>query len=334
MTTATVPTYQEFMRPLLELLARESGPMQARDAYAKLADAMNLDEASRAVLLPSGKQRAYKNRIGWASSYLRFASLVFAPSRGAWAITAEGLALLSKHAGPVSLRTLETIPAYRAHLASRGDAGSEPGGPGQGGEPRDAGETSAAELRTNGAPFSTNTAEAASLTPDEQLEAVYRSLVAAVAEDLKRLLLNLAPDRFEILVLELLGKMGYGASSESRGHVGRSGDGGIDGVVRLDKLGFAKVHIQAKRYAIDKKIGRPDVQAFFGALAGQRASNGLFITTSSFTKEATDYAESVSGSLILVDGHRLVQLMIDHGLGVQTARTLTIPRIDNDYFDV
>ena len=324
MTTAKVPTYQEFMRPLLEVLARESAPMQARDVYAELAEVMNLDEASRAVLLPSGKQPTYQNRIGWASSYLRAASLVFTPSRGAWGITAEGLALLSKHAGPVSLRTLEAIPAYRAF---RGDAGSEPG---QAGEPRDAAETRAAEeLRTNATQFSTNR-----LTPDEQLEGAYRSMVAAVAEDLTRLLLNLAPGRFETLVLELLGKMGYGASSASRAHVGRSGDGGIDGVVLLDKLGFAKVCIQAKRYKLDNKIGRPDVQAFFGALAGQRASNGLFITTSSFTKEATDYAESVSGSLILVDGQRLVRLMIDHGLGVQTARTLTIPRIDNDYFDV
>jgi len=135
------------------------------------------------------------------------------------------------------------------------------------------------------------------------------------------------------MVIELLGKMGYGTSDDARIRVGRSGDGGIDGIISLDKLGLEKVYIQAKRWDPANKIGRPDVQAFFGALAGQRATKGLYITTSSFTKEAEQYAASVSGSLILVDGKRLVQLMIEHGLGVQTAHTLRVPKIDGDYFE-
>ncbi len=304
-----VPGFQDFMRPLLELLANEPAPLRARDAYAKLADAVKLSEEARAQLLPSGKQRTYQNRIGWASAYLRFAGLVHAPSRGAWAITPAGRTFLAAHSGGIDLRVLQTIPAYLESRATDegGSVSDEAIGP--------------------------HDAAPSESTPEEQMLTAHKRIVASVADELARLLQRTDPTFFEEIVIELLGRMGYGTSDDSRLRVGRSGDGGVDGVISLDKLGLEKIYIQAKRWDPANKIGRPDVQTFFGALAGQRASKGLFITTSSFTKEAEQYAASVSGSLILIDGKRLVNLMIEHGQGVQTAQTLKVPKIDSDYFD-
>lgn len=306
-----LPGYQSFMRPLLELFDREALPLRARDAYEKLADAMKLDEEARAQLLPSRKQPTYRNRIGWASTYLRFAGLVQAPSRGVWAITPSGRALLASHAGPIDLHVLETIPAYvEARAATESDDEEQ------------------------SAPLASESPAPTEATPEEQLLAAHKRIVSSVADELTKLLQKTDPAFFEELVIELLGLMGYGTSDDSRVRIGRSGDGGIDGVISLDKLGLEKVYIQAKRWDPASKIGRPDVQAFFGALAGQRATKALYITTSSFSKEAEQYAASVSGSLILVDGKRLVQLMIDHGLGVQTAQILKVPKVDGDYFDL
>jgi restriction system protein len=301
-----LPTYQGFMRPLLELLRDQKRPIRAREAYEQLADRLGLDESARAQMLPSGKQHTYKNRIGWASTYLRFAGLVHSPSRGNWQITEAGAAFLAGHAGPVDLEVLEALPAYRAARAEMTTGGStEPEG------------------------STTPTAE----TPEEQMFAAHRRIVASVGEELTKILAKVDPGFFEQLVVDLLGRMGYGTTDESRTRVGRSGDGGIDGIISLDRLGLEKVYVQAKKWSADNKVGRPDVQAFFGALAGQRATKGLFITTSSFTREAEQYAGSVSGSLVLVDGRRLVQLMIEFGLGVSTQDTLTVPKLDLDYFD-
>ena len=312
---SNVPTFQQFTRPLLELLAAEPRPIAARAAYEKLANLLHLDEDTRGQMLPSGKQRTYQNRIGWASSYLRAAGLVQTPARGDWAITDAGRLFLTHHAGAIDVRVLETIPAFSASRRTQSEHLDD---------------VSAVPLASAGAQ---RTAVETATTPDEQLDLAHRSIVDAVAEELTRSVQNTTAEDFERLVIDLLGKMGYGASTESRLHVGQSGDGGIDGVISLDKLGFEKVYIQAKRWKPENKVGRPDVMAFFGALAGQRASKGLFITTSTFTKEAVSYAESVSGSLILVDGKRLVSLMIEYGLGVQIARTLAIPKIDHDYFE-
>ncbi len=302
-----LPGFQDFMRPLLELLAGEAAPLRAREVYEKLADRMKLDADERGQLLPSRKQPTYRNRIGWASTYLRFAGLVQSPTRGIWTITDAGRKLLAKNKGRIDLRVLQTIPAYvEARRAAEGEEGD-----------------SANEAATVPSLPSEE-------TPEELLFAAHKRIVGSVAEQLSELLQQATPDFFEELVVDLLGRMGYGTSDDARVRVGRSGDGGIDGVISLDKLGLEKVYIQAKKWAPGNKVGRPDVQAFFGALAGQRATKGLFMTTSAFSKEAEQYAASVSGSLILVDGKRLVQLMIDHGLGVSTAHTLLVPRIDHD----
>lgn len=296
------------MRPLLQVLAKAGAPVRTRDAYELVADATKLKPADREALLPSGKQPTYKNRIGWASTYLRFAGLVTSPSRGVWAITDAGRKLLAEHAGRIDLRLLDTIPAFRE---ARKEA--------EGGNDKD--DEVLSEAPAGGA------------TPEEQLLAAHEKILASVGEELAKLLEKCDPGFFEELVIDLLGRMGYGISPESRLRVGRSGDGGIDGIISLDRLGLEKIYIQAKRWGRERKVSRPEIQGFFGALAGQRATKGLFMTTALFTQEAGQYAANVSGSLILVDGRRLVSLMIDHGVGVAVASTLKVPKVDYDYFE-
>lgn len=305
-----LPGFQDFMRPLLELLAKEAAPLRAREVYPKLALAMALTDAQIAHMLPSGKQTTFRNRVGWASTYLRFAGLVVSPSRGIWAISEPGRKVLATHKGRVDLALLETLPAYQ--------------------ETRKQAESAAPSV--DGAEGATVDQDAATATPEEQLYAAHAQVVGSVAEELAKLLQKCDPAFFEELVIDLLGRMGYGTEG-SRVRVGQAGDGGIDGVISLDKLGLEKIYIQAKRWGRDRKVGRPEIQAFFGALAGQRATKGLFMTTALFTQEAVQYAANVSGSLILVDGNRLLQLMIEHGVGVAVAQTLTVPKIDYDYFE-
>ena len=200
-----LPGFQDFMRPLLELLAKEPTPLRAREVYEKLADAMNLGLDERAQLLPSRKQPTYRNRIGWASTYLRFAGLVQSPTRGVWAITEQGRRFLGKHQGPIDLRILNTIPAYvEARKAAEGDAGEDD-------------DANAGVLAT---------AMSSESTPEEHLFTAHRRIVGSVAEQLAELLRKSTPDFFEELVVDLLGRMGYGTSDEARVRVGRSGDGG------------------------------------------------------------------------------------------------------------
>jgi restriction system protein len=299
-----IPTYQEFMRPLLEVLAGANGPVRARDAYERVSDRAGLGEAERRELLPSGKQPVYKNRIGWASTYLRFAGLVAAPQRGAWEITPAGRALLDAHPGPIDLEVLRAIPAFRDHFE---------------------GSASGAAARA--------TAPAQFGDPEEMLERAHRLIEDAVAGELLDRVLAMHPTDFEDLVIDLLGAMGYGTGPQARVRLGRSGDAGVEGVISLDKLGLEKVYVQAKRWGRDRSVGRAEVQAFFGALAGQRATKGLFLTTAHFTREAVEYAASVSGSLMLVPGDRLVRLMIEHRVGVTVAQTYAVPKVDGDYFE-
>ncbi len=172
-------------------------------------------------------------------------------------------------------------------------------------------------------------AHSATVSPDDRLEQAMRELRDATAMDLLDNLLHFSPNRFEVIVLDLLHSLGYGASRNDLQRVGGSGDAGIDGVISLDKLGLEKVYVQAKRW--QGTVGRPELQAFYGALAGQKAKRGVFITTSGFTAQAIDFARSVEG-MVLVDGNRLVNLMMDHEVGVMS-RLLSIPKLDSDYFD-
>lgn len=302
-----MPGFQGFMRPLLEVLERESAPLRARDAYEKVADAVGLTPAQRAITLPSGKQPAYCNRIGWARTYLSFAGLIDMPSRGQWRLSEEGRKFLRSHVGPVDLRVLQKVPAFRERKESQRLS------------------------ETDGVPTEESRSNAS--TPEEQLAAAHAEIRSSVADDLASLLQRCSPGFFELTVLDLLGRMGYGTDDDARQRVGRTGDGGIDGIISLDKLGLERVYIQAKRWDLERPVGPKEIREFYGSLAERKASKGVFMTTSRYTRDAEAFARNVSGSLILIDGTRLVSLMIEHGVGVSVAQTLRVPKVDRDYFD-
>jgi len=300
-----VPTYDRFIEPLLRFLAShpEGGP--ARDAHEAAAHALGLSEADRQEMLPSGAQQVFKNRAGWAHDRLKRAGLSQSTRRGFWRLTEDGRAFASEHAAPLSVEQVTELAMGHRDVRLR-DA-VPPDSP------------------TNPVPEP----GAFTASPDDRLEAALSELRETVAAELIDFLRQVSPTFFETIVLDLLHRMGYGATRADLQRVGGSGDGGIDGIISLDKLGLEKVYVQAKRW--QNTVGRPEVQGFYGALAGQRATKGVFITTSSYTVQALEFARSVE-RIVLVDGARLAQLMIDHEVGV-TLRPLRVPKLDTDYFE-
>ncbi len=305
----TVPTYDKFIEPILRFLATRPSGALACEAHEAAAQALGVTDIDRQELLPSGVQLVYKNRAGWAHDRLKRAGLSSSPRRGFWQITEDGLVFLAKYPTSLSSKIIE-------HLAMGfKEVRLKPTGNG--------------ELLTSQSPIKPPGDESAIASPDDRLGEALSELRSSVALELLESLSTVSPSFFETIVLDLLHRMGYGASRADLQRVGGSGDGGIDGVISLDKLGLEKVYVQAKRW--QGTVGRPEVQAFYGALAGQRANKGVFITTSGYTAQAIGFAKSVE-RVVLVDGSRLVELMIDHEVGV-SARTVKIPKIDSDYFD-
>ncbi|MEW6693757.1 MAG: restriction endonuclease [Pseudomonadota bacterium] len=301
----SIPSYDCFIEPLLRTLAAHPDGMPARDAIEAAADALELNEAQRRALLPSGRQAVYRNRGGWAHDRLKRAGLSSSPRRGYWQITPAGLALINAHAR-LPADEIERIARVDMERRLRSNADGD-----------------VSQAAAHGA----TTASLAS--PEDRLGEALEEMRASVAAELLEALARVTPSDFEGIVLDLLLRMGYGASAEDLQRVGGSGDGGIDGIISLDKLGLEKVYVQAKRW--QNTVGRPEIQAFYGALAGQRARKGVFITTSAFTAQALEFARSVE-SIVLVDGQRLALLMIEHEVGVST-RAVKVPRFDSDYFD-
>lgn len=301
-----VPTYDRFIEPILRFLAAHPEGAYAKDAHEAAADALGLTAADREEMLPSGIQAAYKNRAGWAHDRLKRAGLSSSPRRGFWRLTEAGRAFNAEHSGPFSDALREEVATANLTVRLRGHDETVPLSP----------------------PV-VSTKEASLSSPDDRLGQALQELREAAELELLELLAGVSPTFFESIVLDLLHRMGYGTSRQDLQRVGGSGDGGIDGIISLDRLGLEKVYVQAKRW--QSSVGRPELQAFYGALAGQKARKGVFITTSSFTAQALEFARSVEG-IVLVDGQRLAGLMIDHEVGV-TARTVKIPKIDGDYFD-
>ena len=304
----SVPTYDKFIEPILRYLAENPGGALARDAHEAAAQALAISEADRQELLPSGTQPIYKNRAGWAHDRLKRAGLSSSPRRGYWQLTEQGRAFASSHAAPLDAKDVEQLAIGYMDIRLR---------------PAIIGESLASPILVQTPPAS------AVASPDDRLGEAVSELRRSVAAELLETLGSVSPSFFETIVLDLLHRMGYGASRADLQRVGGSGDGGIDGVIALDKLGLEKVYIQAKRW--QQTVGRPEVQAFYGALAGQRANKGVFITTSGYTAQAIDFARSVE-RIVLVDGARLAELMMDNEVGV-SARTVKVPKIDSDYFD-
>ena len=249
----------------------------------------------------------YKNRAGWAHDRLKRAGLSSSPRHGFWKLTEAGFVYAASHSAPLPGEEVERLATDYMDVRLKLGSGTEAAAP----------------------PQEATLSVSATSSPDDRLEQALRELRDAVAIDLLDSLKRVSPGRFEVIVLDVLHRLGYGASRSDLQRVGGSGDGGIDGVISLDKLGLEKVYVQAKRW--QGTVGRPELQAFYGALAGQKAKRGVFITTSGFTGQAIQFASSVDG-IVLVDGARLVGLMMDHEVGV-SSRILKLPKIDSDYFD-
>jgi len=299
-----VPTYDQFIEPLLRYLASHPDGVRTRDAHEAAADALNLSPADRAEMLTSGMQAIYKNRTGWAHDRLKRAGYSTSPRRGTWKLSPAGLAFVRDHPQPLSADEVSELAL--GHLDVR--LSPEP-------------HTRRAETEP--------TSPASIQSPDDRLEEALEEMRSSVAGEILELLAQVPPQYFESIVLDLLHRMGYGTSRSDLQRVGGSGDGGIDGVISLDRLGLERVYVQAKRW--QGSVGRPIVQGFYGALAGQRATKGVFITTSSFTHQAVEFAGSVE-RVVLVDGAKLAELMIDFEVGV-ASRQVKVPKIDTDYFE-
>ncbi|NRQ43092.1 restriction endonuclease [Rheinheimera sp. YQF-2] len=303
----TIPTYDQFIEPVLRFLATRPEGALAREVYEAAAEIMQLTDDERAELLPSQAQQVYKNRIGWAHDRLKRAGLSSSARRGVWCLTDEGKIFAASNVGPLSQGQVADLAfGYMDVRLKEATSTTEP------------------VITPTKNDSSTKTS-----SPEERLGAAVKEMRESVAADLLETLAKVSPTYFETIVLDLLHKMGYGANRNDLQRVGGSGDGGIDGVISLDKLGLEKVYVQAKRW--QSSVGRPEIQGFYGALAGQRATKGVFITTSAYTAQAIDFAKSVE-RIVLVDGIKLAELMIDHEVGVST-RIVKIPKFDSDYFE-
>lgn len=305
-----VPDFQSILRPVLEAGAR--GARSSEDYRAAVAEAFALSEADMHELLPSGRQTKLANRVAWSLIHLQRAGLLTRVSRGIYEITDAGRKALQTHPDGLDLPALRTYPAYQDWQASFSDAsnGNRPAVPAlEASEPME--ET----------------------TPVEQIEGLVKRLDAELAQDLLRRILENSWQFFEQLVIDTLVAMGYGGGrAEMAQALKTTGDGGIDGIIKQDPLGLDIVYVQAKRHEPGKSIGRPIVQAFSGALDHVGAHKGVFITTSSFSAGAVQYAEQIAKRLILVDGAMLARHMIDHGVGVRVKETYAVRDIDDDYF--
>ena len=304
-----VPTYDKFIEPILRYLAEHPSGARARDAHEAAAAQLGLTEADRAEVLPSGIQAVYTNRAGWAHDRIKRAGLSTSPQRGFWRLSDEGMAFLKQHPKALAADEIARLASEFLDVRLRGLA-----------------PPSVATTTTNAPPPVTPDALA---SPDDRLDKALAELRVSVAAELLEAIAAGTPKFFESLVLDLLHAMGYGTNRSDLQRVGGSGDGGIDGIISLDRLGLEKVYVQAKRW--QGSVGRPDIQSFYGALAGQRANKGVFITTSSYTAQAVEFARSVE-RIVLVDGQRLAELMIEHGVAV-THRVVKVPKLDSDYFE-
>jgi len=305
-----IPDYQTLMLPVLRF-ASDGREHRFRDAVEQLATEFGLSDAERAELLPSGNQPIFDNRVGWARSYLKQAGLLQSPKRGVFQITDVGRLLLAKNPGRIDNALLDRYEAFREFRSRRRE--------GNDGE---------VQVETTPPPAEL----VADQTPEDALASAYQKLRKNLEGELLDQVKSSSPAFFERLVIDLLVAMGYGGSRQDAGRaIGRSGDEGIDGIIKEDRLGLDAIYVQAKKW--DSTVGRPEIQKFAGALQGQRANKGVFITTSEFSREAHDYVNAINAKIILIDGRRLTALMVDHNVGVAPIGTYELKRVDSDYFE-
>lgn len=307
-----IPTHEEAMLPVLRVLA--DGQERHRRALAeKMADHFSLSAAERVALLPSGKSPVIRSRTGWALAYLKQAGIVESPRRGWYRITDRGKVVLERAPDRINNAYLQQFDEFQ--------------------EFRTRSKTNAVLVNENrDSDVNVDFNGEDQIPPDEALRIAYASLRNAVESELLDTAKGVTPAFFELVVIDLLVKMGYGGNrDEAARAVGRTSDGGIDGVIDEDRLGLDVIYVQAKRW--DGSVGRPEIQKFAGALQGQRAKKGVFITTSTFTRDAIDYAERIDSRIVLIDGQRLASLMFEYDVGVAPRSTFVAKSIDSDYFE-
>jgi len=302
----SIPDYQTLMLPVLKNAAERVVKMS--DVADPIADDLGLTEAEREELLPSGRQRVFYNRLAWAKFYMVKAGLIDTPQRGRFTASAAGKSLLASNPSSIDTNLLKTYPEFSDFIAN-------------------------AVSTENNESEAGVVAVSSTATPEDQIDAAYGVLHASVKADLLQRILDNTPAFFERLIVDLLVAMGYGGSHESAAQrLGKSGDGGIDGVIDEDRLGLDRIYVQAKRYAPESSVGRPAIQGFVGSLVGNGATKGVFVTTCTFSSHASEYVRHLPQRVILIDGERLCELMIEYGVGVRIARTITVKRVDEDFF--
>lgn len=295
-----VPKYDELMKPLL-IAVSDGETYKMKNVTALLAEQLNLSSDDLAEMLPSGRQTVFKNRVGWAKTYLKKAGLLDSPARATIVITNAGKQVVADNPEKIDSKYLEQFPSFV-------DFASAP-------EPLD------------DANPASEVPKPSDLTPDDQLEDAYKEINDSLASDLLSEVLKIPPYTFEKFVVDLLLKMGYGKADFGSHATVASGDDGIDGIIMEDKLGFSLIYMQAKEWAVDKVVSQPDIQSFVGAIAG-RKGDGLFVTTARFSQKAKNYAHT--HHIILIDGERLANLMIEYNFCVSTRKTFEIKALDTD----
>ncbi len=303
-----IPGYQDFMLPLVRLAA-DGEEHKITDAIDALADQFSISESDRAIILPSGTQTRFKNRVSWALTYLTKSLILEKTARGRFKIGPRGAEILNKNPERIDNKFLNQFKEFLTFKNKKHTAAAS-------------GSNSEAEVE----------AKDSSLTPLELVEAGYRELRESVADELLERVRAMKPKSFEQLVVDVLVSMGYGGSQlDAAQVVGKSGDGGIDGVIKEDRLGLDMVYVQAKRHEAD--IGPGAIREFVGSLGEHKANKGVFITSGGFTSGARDAANKAHFRIVLIDGNQLADFMIDHGVGVTDYKTYVVKKLDTDYFE-
>lgn len=304
------------MLPVLQAFAE--GKQNVSECLPNLREQFDITDEEAAEMLPSGRQTLLSNRAHWARTYLAKAGLLTSPRRNLHVITALGRKVLASNPDRLDNSVLSQFEEFTDWIdQSRAGESERPG--------EDSGEAKAAPVDIT--PIDERQ------TPEDAMEAASGLLDAALRDEILALLHQLSPQRFERVILDLLTAMGYGGGDAARGLTTKTtGDGGIDGIIHEDALGLDAVYIQAKRYAPDNRIGRPDIQRFIGSLTGEGANKGVFVTTSDFSREAREYLHRVQHRVVLINGQRLARLMVQHGVGVRARRSYVVQSVDEDYF--
>lgn len=301
-----IPDFQTLMLPVLR--QSKNGEIRISQVIDNLAKEFSLTDSERAQLLPSGRQTTFANRVHWAKSYLAKAALVVMTKKAYFNITERGKKVLESSPPKITINFLKQFPEFIEFQNKSNDTGPN---------------------------YDFDSSTNAKLTPDETMRGAARELENSLAQDLLQRVMDGTPAFFESMVVRLLFAMGYGGSIQAleTALVGKSGDGGVDGVINQDALGLDRIYMQAKRYAPNNSVGAADIRDFFGSLDRFKANKGLFVTTSSFSGNAKETANLLSKPIVLVDGTKLAKLLIQNDVGCRTIETLSIKQVDEDFFD-